>query len=384
MQIIEPGNAEAAGGALADASARGLSVRIQGGGTKIGWNTVDDPAVVLSTRRLDRLIAHRAGDLTATIEAGATLAAVNRQLASHGQWLPLDPAWPDRATVGGLLATNDAGPRRHRYGAPRDLIIGVEIARADGVRAKAGGIVVKNVAGYDLSRLMTGSFGTLALILSATFKLYPLPAASRTVVIDVPAPAAAAAVVRAMTSSQLTPTALELQSAPLRVLVRFESTERSAQHQAEMAARLAETIGGRAVLAAGADEQRLWDEHRERPWSGRGAVLKVTLLPSMLAATLDAIAEAAGGSDWEAVGRAGVGVLLVRADVDHARAAQLIGRLREQQASAGGSAIVLRGPRELRESVGSAAAQSSAFAVMRAVKRAFDPSGILPAIETLG
>jgi FAD/FMN-containing dehydrogenase len=125
--------------------------------------------VVLSTLSLNRVVAHRHGDLTATVEAGARLDDVNRELARHGQWLPLDPPWSDRATIGGIVATNDAGPRRHRYGTPRDLIIGIEIARADGVRAKAGGIVVKNVAGYDLARLMTGSFGSLALITSATF-----------------------------------------------------------------------------------------------------------------------------------------------------------------------------------------------------------------------
>src|SRR5207247_11322067 len=115
---------------------------------------------------------------------GAAPAAGTRGLAEHRQWIPLVPPWSDRATIGGIVATNDSGPRRHRYGTPRDLIIGVEIVRADGVPAKAGGIVVKNVAGYDISRLMTGSFGSLGVIVTATFKLYPLPAASRTVVID--------------------------------------------------------------------------------------------------------------------------------------------------------------------------------------------------------
>ncbi len=141
-------------------SLNGVEVAICGGGTKSEWGSSPAaPAVMLSTLSLNRVVAHRHGDLTATIEAGARLDDVNRELARHGQWLPLDPPWSDRATIGGIVATNDAGPRRHRYGTPRDLIIGIEIARADGVRAKAGGIVVKNVAGYDLARLMTGSFG---------------------------------------------------------------------------------------------------------------------------------------------------------------------------------------------------------------------------------
>ena len=116
--------------------------------------------LLLSTARLNKVVAHRHGDLTATVEAGATLSSVNAVLAEHGQWLPLDPAWSDRATIGGIVATNDSGPGRHRHGAPRDLIIGCSVALSDGRIAKSGGIVVKNVAGYDLARLFTGSTGS--------------------------------------------------------------------------------------------------------------------------------------------------------------------------------------------------------------------------------
>ena len=136
--------------------------------------------VILDMQRLNRILAHEHGDMTATIEAGASLRDVNVALALHGQMLPLDPPFADRATIGGLLATNDSGPLRHRYGTPRDLVIGVQLATTDGALAKAGGQVVKNVAGYDLSKLMTGSFGSLAAIVSATFKLAPRPAASKT------------------------------------------------------------------------------------------------------------------------------------------------------------------------------------------------------------
>src|SRR5499427_9566622 len=135
-------------------------------------------------RGLRRVLAHEHGDMTATVEAGATLRDVNRALARHGQWLPLDPPRADRATIGGILATNDSGPLRHRYGTPRDLVIGVQLATTDGVLSKAGGRVVKNVAGYDLSKLVAGSFGSLAAIVSATFKLAPIPAASKTLRID--------------------------------------------------------------------------------------------------------------------------------------------------------------------------------------------------------
>src|SRR5262249_22048291 len=179
-------------------------------------------------------------------------------LGQHRQWIPLDPPWPERATIGGIVATNDSGPRRHRFGAPRDLIIGVEIARADGVRSKAGGIVVKNVAGYDLARLMTGSFGCLGVVLNATFKLYPLPSVSRTAVVDVPSARVLGPLVLALNGSQLTPTAIEMESPPLRLLVRFESTEASVEEQSRQALRLVEQSGARGTIVGGEEEAREW------------------------------------------------------------------------------------------------------------------------------
>ena len=135
---------------------------------------------------------------------------MNRALGQRGQWLPLDPPFADRATIGGLLASNDSGPLRHRFGTPRDLVIGIRLATTDGVLSKAGGQVVKNVAGYDLAKLVTGSFGSLAAIVSATFKLSPLPAASKTILVDAPDVLALASIVREMMGSQLEPIAFEV------------------------------------------------------------------------------------------------------------------------------------------------------------------------------
>jgi glycolate dehydrogenase FAD-binding subunit len=385
VPTLEPFDAADAARALGAATGAGDKIVIRGAGTK-SHRSAEPPAprTILSTARLNRVLAHRDGDLTATVESGASLGSLNRELSRRGQWLPLDPAWADRATIGGLVATNDAGPRRHRYGAPRDLIIGIEIARCDGVRAKAGGIVVKNVAGYDVSRLFTGSCGTLGLILNATFKLYPLPAASRTVIVQMPDYAAAGAIVNAVSSSQLTPTAVEVATHPFRLLIRFESTERSVQHQAEEAVRLAAGGGGRAEIAAGAFELRTWVEHGDRPWTGRGIVLKIAVLPVALAATLDAIAAASGDREWEAIGRAGLGVVLLRVDADGAAAVEVIRHLRDSQPIAGGSLVVLRASQDVRIAAGSAVERSDAFAVMQEVKRVFDPRGTLPGISALG
>jgi glycolate oxidase FAD binding subunit len=209
--LIQPTNASEVAAALRRASDARQSIVIRGAATKSEWGR---PAArvdaILDMRRMNRILAHEHADMTATVEAGASLYDVNAALAIHGQTLPLDPPFADRATIGGLLATNDSGPLRHRYGTPRDLVIGIQLATTDGVLSKAGGRVVKNVAGYDLSRLVTGSFGSLAAIVSATFKLAPLPAASKTLRIGVRDAAAVAQAVRTVMASQLEPTAFEV------------------------------------------------------------------------------------------------------------------------------------------------------------------------------
>jgi glycolate oxidase FAD binding subunit len=210
-ETVRPSTAEEVAAALKRASDERKSAVIRGAGTKMDWG---QPApqidVMLDMRQLNRILAHEHGDLTATIEAGATLRDVNHALARHRQWLPLDPPFAEEATIGGILATNDSGPLRHRYGTPRDLVIGIQLATTDGVLAKAGGRVVKNVAGYDLSKLVTGSFGSLAAIVSATFKLSPIPSASKTMIVAVQDAVRLGDAVRTVMASQLEPIAFEL------------------------------------------------------------------------------------------------------------------------------------------------------------------------------
>ena len=389
MNLLEPASAGEVAAILAGASRDRKRILIRGAGTKLAWGEPVSMApvdLVLSTAKLNRVLAHRHGDLTATVEAGATLADVNRTLATHGQWLPLDPPRADRCTIGGLVATNDSGPRRHRYGAPRDLIIGIDIVRADGVAAKAGGIVVKNVAGYDLGRLMTGSFGSLAVIVSATFKLYPLPAASRTVVIELAdvsrrgGPAWVGLyglVASALLASQLTPTAVEIQAPTPRLLVRFETTEVAAQQQADAVVALANASGATSTIVAGDEEAALWAEHGRRPWVGDGAVVKITLLPGDIASTLTWLAEATQGCEFDVVGRAGVGVLLARIGGDVERQARVLSGLRERLPPSTGSAVLVRGADELKSRVDPWGPLGGGLGVMRAIKRQFDPHGIV-------
>jgi len=209
----------------------------------------------LTTDGLTRVLEHEAGDLTCTIEAGLRLSALQAELARHGQRLSLDP--PGDPTVGALLADNVSGPLRHRYGAPRDLVLGVTMVLADGTVASAGGKVVKNVAGYDLSRLVCGSQGRLALIVRASFRLHALPKARRTLVVETDDPAA---VVSAIGRLQVEPSALDVLH-PGRVAVLFEGSPGAVDAQVNAVQGL---VGG-----ADADDE-IWAESRRRQGEAPG------------------------------------------------------------------------------------------------------------------
>src|SRR6202047_5252689 len=158
--VVEPGSEQELAKVVKLADAAGLAVIPRGGGTKLAWGNRPACAdVILSTARLSRVIEHAWADLTVSVEAGCTIARLQETLAKHGQRLALDALWPERATVGGVLSTNDSGALRLRFGSLRDLVIGVTLALADGTVASSGGRVVKNVAGYDLPKLGAGGVG---------------------------------------------------------------------------------------------------------------------------------------------------------------------------------------------------------------------------------
>ena len=180
--VVEPGTEQELAKVLKLANAVRLAVIPRGGGTKLEWGNRPERAdVILSTSRLNRVIEHAWADLTVSVEAGCTIGKLQETLAKHGQRLALDVLWPERATVGGVLSTNDSGALRLRFGSLRDLVIGVTLALADGTVASSGGKVVKNVAGYDLPKLVTGALGTLGIITRAICRLHPLPRETRTI-----------------------------------------------------------------------------------------------------------------------------------------------------------------------------------------------------------
>ena len=377
LAVVSPRDPESAGATLEWASRERVPLAIRGAGTKLTWGPLPRSVdVVLSTSQLNAVLDHRHGDLTATVQAGAALADANRELSRHRQWIPLDPS-AEGGTIGGILATNDSGPRRHRHGAPRDLVIGMTVARTDGRLSRSGGIVVKNVAGYDMARLMTGSFGTLALIVDATFKLAPVAPASRTTVLTAPANALLGDILAAIASSQTMPTAVEFGAPPGRLLVRFETTERSAEEQSREIAALGAAHGAHAEIISGDEESTEWQAHAARPWSKPGCVIKISALRSQLPALVEWLREAARHADWECVGRAGVAVLACRIDAPDAEQERLVTELRARFKPGEGHVTVVRASPALKTRLDASAPVGDAVQLMQIIKRQFDPAGIL-------
>ena len=385
VPTIEPETAEELAAALLRASDARQSIVIRGAGTKIDWGRPPQHVdAIVSTRALNRVLAHQHGDLTATIEAGATLREVNETLARHGQWLPLDPPFADRATIGGILATNDSGPLRHRFGTPRDLVIGVQLATTDGVLAKAGGQVVKNVAGYDLSKIISGSFGSLAAIVAATFKLAPLPEASMTVAIDRLHPEGLAAVTDAIAASQLEPVAFDVHieqpastALPaIRCLIRFASFTGVVQAESANAAAQVARFHPSVTVLKGEAEREAWARHARRPWEGPGSIVRLAWRPGEVNRTLAALMWPAGSPGFELAGRLGVGSGLLRVEGTDSDQRDAVGHLRGSEAF--GNVVVVRAPLQLRTKEFVWGKLSNA-ALLSGLKRELDPAGTLGA-----
>jgi glycolate oxidase FAD binding subunit len=374
QQTVEPVDAAGVAAALLAASGDGLSIAVSGAGTKLSAPRAD---VVISTTRMTTRVDHVAGDLVATVPAGMSLDAVNETLRRERQWLPLDPPRSHRATVGGIVATNDTGPRRHRFGAPRDLIIGIEIALVDGRTAKAGGRVVKNVAGYDLSKLMCGSLGTLAVVTSATFKLSPVAPFSQTVVATLGDLRTLGGVALAIANAPVGPSAIELQSPPHRLLVRFETTEGAAAAQTKIAAEICAAHGATINVISGQAETDAWRAHESRIFSAAGTVVKIAVLPTEVADILSTIQRLTGAVDAGVSGRAALGIVLLRLGGDESAHAPIVSELRREAVARGGSVVVLSGSEAVLRDAGRFGRIGDAEPIMRAVKARFDPHHLL-------
>ena len=241
-----------------------------GSGSKINWGGLaENIDIIVSTEHINQLIEHAVGDLTVTVEAGMKFAQIQEILAKSGQTLALDPAAPELATIGGIVATADTGSLRQRYGGVRDQLLGITFIRADGEIAKAGGRVVKNVAGYDLMKLFTGAYGTLGIISQVTFRVYPIPESSGTVILT-GKPEAISQAARTLHGSELTPTQADLLSNKLLtnldlgtgigLIARFQSISESVQEQSKRLLLIGEKLGLQGVIYSGNQEIDLWQQ----------------------------------------------------------------------------------------------------------------------------
>ncbi|MGI9022507.1 MAG: FAD-binding oxidoreductase [Acidimicrobiales bacterium] len=366
-----PSSPEEASEVMHAAGDEELRVRVRGGGTKRSWGgSPPHPADVdLSTERLDALVEHNEGDLTAVLQAGLPLARAQKAFADANQMIALDP-WLGEgagATIGGVVATGDSGPLRHRYGAARDLILGITVVLADGTVAKAGGKVIKNVAGYDLAKLFTGSFGTLGLVVEVVMRLHPLAANRVTTLGASDDPNALGSAASAIAHSPFGAESLDVawSDGHGEVLARFGGAAPEAA--AGQAVGLLEHAGLEARQTA--DDESLWERQRQRQRSSDGSVVRVSGLASELPAVLGAAHEAGASL----VGRAGIGLSWITLPPQEAGA--LVATIEDMRRRlAPFACVVLDAPQDVREKV-DVWGDDAAVPLMRRVKARFDPHG---------
>ena len=403
--VVFPGSAEEVARVVRAAAAAGVPVIPWGGGTQMHRGAPPrDGAVVVGLRRLGRVLEHEPGDLTATVGAGITVDALQAALGTRGQWLPLDPPAPGEATLGGVLAANTAGPRRQGYGTARDLVIGIRVVAADGQLIRAGGKVVKNVAGYDLVKLYIGSLGTLGIIVDATLKLAPRPESEGGCWASFPTLELAARAAAAMAGSELRSVALALldplaasacaahaglppTGAPS-LLVTFDGLASSVTWERDEAAQRLRAAGARGVeVLEDAGTARALAAVREarRVVANPLAVATVGVLPADVGAYLETTGATARAAGFEraAVAHAGHGVvtlLLVPAGgapsaVDDTAA--VLAAWRDAARVRGGHLLVEWAPLAVREACSVWDPPGAAIPLMQGIKARLDPRGVL-------
>lgn len=382
-----PADAEQVAAVLRVCGEAGAPVMPRGGGTAVDvGNPPRDAFVVLLTDRLSRVVDHDHGNLTVTVEAGISLEALGRALGTHRQFLPLEPPRAEAATAGGTVAVNLNGPRRMLYGGTRDLVIGIRAVQSNGVAIRWGGKTVKNVAGYDMGKLLVGSLGSLGVITELTFKVFPLPEVSRTTAVWSTDLAPLAALAARVHASPLQPSAMVLmtpaaQAVPGRtaagLLVRAEGVEAAVSRQERDVREWAAGAGLEVEVLSGDAEAAAWRAVRDFGWEGGRAAIRVSVPSGEVAALIEELRRLLPG-DAGVVAHAGVGAVWISAEAAKIQPS-LLTALRGLAGLHSGSLLLARAPRALKDSgdVWWPAPEPSALELMRGLKRAFDPSGIM-------
>ncbi|MBZ5611000.1 MAG: FAD-binding oxidoreductase [Acidobacteriia bacterium] len=357
--ILSPSTPEELASQLADASAQRQSITLRGNSTKDRMAGPILPSdLTISTARLNRVLQYEPRDLTVSVEAGMSWRDFNRTLAEHGQMVPLDPPFSDEATVGGIVAANVSGPRRRLYGSVRDMVIGMTFVTLEGKLIRTGGMVVKNVAGLDMAKLMIGSFGTLAAIAVVNFRLHPRPAGTRTFVQEFLRAAEAVAARDRILKSPLQPAAVDI----LKSTDGYDLLVQAGGSPAVLDRYSRELPKTRIV--EGAEEQALWRTIREFTpdflrQHENGAVLRVSCTLSEVGSVLDSLPA-------PAIARAGSGVCY-----------GYFSKPEELHRVPAGRSVIEFAPPAFREHADLWPDPGSDFAMMKQVKQMFDPLGIL-------
>jgi glycolate oxidase FAD binding subunit len=373
VRTEEPGSAQEAAAVLRAAAADGSSVRFRGGGTKFDWgNSVGEPDVLLSTKRLDRIVEHNAADLTAVLEAGVPLADAQRAFGEAGQMFAVDPhlGKGQAATIGGIVATGDSGPLRQRYGGPRDQLLGMTVALSDGVVAKSGGKVIKNVAGYDLAKLFTGSFGTLGLITQVAVRLHPIPQRRVSAIGFGDDPDQVQAAVISLAQSPLELESLDLDWPEWSGRLAARCAGAAPGPRVEEAVRVMAKVGLDAEVYT--DDEWAFDQSGDHSRTDEATVIRISALPSELARIIRLVMRLQGS----VVARAGLGICWVW--IPPMKPDLVAGAIEDLRFSVSPfPCVVLDAPVEVREKVDVwGVAEGPEVELMRRVKASFDPAGV--------
>ena len=398
---VRPANRKDVGEIMRWASARGISVFPRGGGTQLALGNVPDGVgIALDLSRQDRVLDYQPADLTVTVEAGIALHQLQQELAAGGKFLPLEAPLAETSTIGGILAANTTGPRRFSYGQPRDWLIGIGIVSAAGVETKAGGKVVKNVTGYDLNKLYTGSLGTLGVIVEATFKLSPLPTQRATVIASFPSLQKGIKAGGNLLRQVFAPHGVQVLDAQATQQLKFEpgsalltaffaGRPRAVHRRTDESSRLLRESGATDVAIAEETGSRpLLESLTDLGWS-KGTTpylgIKITVAPSEVPAVVDRCLRAVSlGQPPGVVADPGYGLVRlfwwagsVSDWIDESLVLETIVRTREVVREAGGSAVIEHCPLSLKKQIDVWGGHPEGIEIMRRIKHKFDPLGIL-------
>jgi glycolate oxidase FAD binding subunit len=368
---------------MAIACAHNWRVLPMGQGSKLSWGGLAEGVdIVVSTARLNRVVEHAVGDFTVTVEPGLKVAELRQILAEQRQFLAVDPAFEAQATVGGLVATADTGSLRQRYGGLRDMLIGLSFVRYDGEIARAGGRVVKNVAGYDLMKLLTGSYGSLGILSELTFRLSPLPPYSRSLILNGPSQAIEAATAEVRLSG-LTPVALDVlsaslaetleASAALSLVARFQGIEAGVEEQTARLKQIATTHSMGFVQLDGAADEDFW-RRSEQVLKGDRLLCKVGLRPSGIPWLIELADKVMPGAQVRLYGSSGLG--WVQFDATGASEKSVVSGIEELRSHCqknAGFLTLLQASKAIKQAVDVWGYSGNALSVMSDIKQNFDP-----------